>query len=94
MAKVNVEYDTVAKTANVTIDGQQMKNLANLMVYCDYMGEDDDEPKFCLEMASVEYDKENDMRRVNRVCANKQEPSLHDQIRMRLFSSAYPKKAK
>lgn len=92
MAKVNVEYDTVAKTANVTIDGQAMKNLANLMVYCDYM--DEDEPKFCLEMASMEYDKEHDMRKINRVMANKLEKtlSIQEQIQHRLFSSAYLKK--
>ncbi len=89
MAKVNISYDTVEKTAEVTIDGKYVDNLYSIGVYCNYV-ESGEKPTFCFEMSSVELDNENKLTKVNRVMASlkKPETDVAQQIRHRLFSSA------
>lgn len=91
MAKVNVEYDTVEKTASVTIDGKSVDNLASVVVYCGYSMNEDDPPKFCLEMTSCAEDEDNDMRSMNRITASikqPEKPSLQSAIAQYVFPSA------
>jgi hypothetical protein len=83
VAKVNVEYDTVSKSAYVTIDGKPMDNLFSLSVYCGYDVGKDGKPKFCLEAMTIEHDEDNDIRKMNRVMAAVKEPkapSAHENL--------------
>src|SRR4051812_14304709 len=70
MAKVNVEYDTVAKTADVTIDGKRVENLSNMSVYCGYDTNKDGTPRFAMDLGTHEHDKEHDMHKMNMVRAS------------------------
>jgi hypothetical protein len=91
MAKVNVEYDTVEKTASVTIDGKPIENISSIAVYCGYSFDDEDEPMFCLDMTTLQEDKENKMISMNRTTASvkqPEKPSLQSAIAQYIFPSA------
>lgn len=64
MAKIVVEFDTVAKTASATIDGTVVNNFKCVNVYQNY--KDD----FSIEIMSGEMDKNNEIHYMTRVCAS------------------------
>lgn len=67
MAKINIEFDTVAKTATFTKDGKVIPDVESCAVYKDYDG------KFFISVHSSSYDEDNDMRTGTYLSASEQE---------------------
>lgn len=89
MAKVNVNYDTVSKKADVSIDGKPVENLHNMELYAGYDTNKDGTPRFALNMGTHEHDQEHDMHKINMVRASLEPPKsdVKKQI-AQYFSSA------
>jgi hypothetical protein len=65
MSKVNIEFDTVSKELSVSIDGQEVANVYELMIY-----------RYCCDEASIDIytskkDKYSDVREMTRISASK-----------------------
>ena len=101
MAKINISYDTIDKTASITIDGKSIENVDSVNIYCcgypmseseDNEMEDEDEPKkFYFSLTTCEHDEDNKMMMSNRISASLKKPqsTVTEQIHDRYFSSAY-----
>lgn len=64
MAKIIVEFDTVSKTANASIDGKSVDNFKGVSVYGGYKRD------FTIELVSGMEDEDNEIHYMTRVCAD------------------------
>jgi len=55
MSKINIEFDTVSKTATVSKDGAAMDNVCYVSIYKMY-SEEGEGPKFSISVESEERD--------------------------------------
>jgi len=65
MSKISIEFNTDDKSCNVSVDGVPMPKVDGVYLYKRY----DSENKYSIELSTYEYDKENEISKTIRVCA-------------------------
>jgi Ni,Fe-hydrogenase III component G len=65
MSKINIEFDTADKSVSIMVDGEKMDNIDGVYIYKRY----DSENKYYIELSSYEHNKENEISKTTRICA-------------------------
>lgn len=68
MAKITAEFDTVAKTLSVSMDGSPIKDVVSARFGLDYYG--DDEDRFRCEVTTLAEDEDTDVKTMTNLIAS------------------------